>query len=353
MVRHIFGDHSFCNTKWCVFLENPLAKFSKLPYGKPLQNLELKKELDRIFIKKLSIQAQKLANLASTQTNENLNQMLATKAPKYKHYSASNSLSYRFSATLTVAQKIEGHRYVHEVHESMGLSPGNFTIKRATFMDKIRRKYSKLKKTRKYKRRIIELKSEKCNSNGIAEVLEGTTYESNIDIEDDITDQLEEIPTWKQITAEENFPIIVFDLETTGLSRQSDIAQIAAVTENENFSAYVMPSKKITPQASDITKLAFFDGQMYYDEVPVESSPPFEVFTNLIAFLSKFPSKPTLVGHNIKTFDCHILYNQLNKLKMWDEFCLYFNGFIDTRILFKSEYPGRQSYKQCDLVSDF
>ncbi|XP_052073042.1 uncharacterized protein LOC127711130 isoform X2 [Mytilus californianus] len=351
MVGHIFGDHSFCNTKWCVFLEHPLAKFSKLPYGKPLQNPELRKELDRIFIKKLSIQAEKLANLASTQTNENLNQMLATKAPKYKHYSASNSLSYRFSAT--VAQKNEGHRYVHEVHESMGLSPGNFTIKRATFMDKIRRKYSKLQKTRKYKRRRIELKSEKCNSNGIAEVLEGTTYETNIDIEDDITDQLEEIPTWKQITAEENFPIIVFDLETTGLSRQSDIVQIAALTENETFSAYVMPSKKITPQASDITKLAFFDGQMYYDEVPVESSPPFEVFTNLIAFLSKFPSKPTLVGHNIKTFDCHILYNQLNKLKMWDEFCLYFNGFIDTRILFRSEYPGRQSYKQCDLVSDF
>lgn len=114
-----------------------------------------------------------------------------------------------------------------------------------------------------------------------------------------------------------------------------------------------MPSKKITPQASDITKLTFFNGQMYYDIVPVESSPPFEVFTSLIAFLSKFPSKPTLVGHNIKTFDCHILYNQLNKLKMWDEFCLYFIGFIDTRILFRSEYPGRQSYKQCDLVSDF
>ncbi|CAG2217136.1 unnamed protein product [Mytilus edulis] len=55
-----------------------------------------------------------------------------------------------------------------------------------------------------------------------------------------------------------------------------------------------MPSKKITPQASDVTKLAFFDGQMYHDEVPVESSPPFEVFTSLIAFLSKFPSKPTL-----------------------------------------------------------
>ncbi|CAC5363745.1 unnamed protein product [Mytilus coruscus] len=119
---------------------------------------------------------------------------------------------------------------------------------------------------------------------------------------EDITDQLEEIPPWKQMTAEENFPIIVFDLETTGLSRQSDIVKIAAVTENETFSAYVIPSKKITPQASDITKLAFFDGQMYYDEVPVESSPPFEVFTNLIAFLYKFSSKPTLVGHNIKNF---------------------------------------------------
>lgn len=85
----------------------------------------------------------------------------------------------------------------------MVVSPVNFTIKRATFLGEIRKKYSKIQKTKKCQMRRIQLKSEKCNINGEAEVLEGTTYENNID-------------------------------------RQSDIGQIAAVTKNETVSSYVM-----------------------------------------------------------------------------------------------------------------
>ena len=36
VVGHMFGDHTFCDTHWCVFLENQTAKFRHLPYGKPL-----------------------------------------------------------------------------------------------------------------------------------------------------------------------------------------------------------------------------------------------------------------------------------------------------------------------------
>lgn len=40
-------------------------------------------------------QAKKLANLSSSQANESLNNTIASKDPKAKHYSVSANLSYR------------------------------------------------------------------------------------------------------------------------------------------------------------------------------------------------------------------------------------------------------------------
>lgn len=55
-------------------------------------------------------QAKKLANLSSSQANESLNNTIASKTPKAKHYSASASLSYRVETA--VLQKNEGYSYV-------------------------------------------------------------------------------------------------------------------------------------------------------------------------------------------------------------------------------------------------
>ncbi|XP_076103491.1 uncharacterized protein LOC143072453 isoform X1 [Mytilus galloprovincialis] len=47
-------------------------------------------------------------------------------------------------------------------------------------------------------------------------------------------------------------PILIFDLETTGLQRTSDIIQIAAFSQNNKFSSYIMPNRAISNGASEI-----------------------------------------------------------------------------------------------------
>lgn len=49
-----------------------------------------------------------------------------------------------------------------------------------------------------------------------------------------------------------------------------------------------------------------------------------------ISFMSTFPGKPLFVGHNIKRFDCHVLYNALKSRHMWNEFSNHVCGFLDT-----------------------
>ncbi|KAH3801140.1 hypothetical protein DPMN_154786 [Dreissena polymorpha] len=76
VVGHVFGDHSFCDDTWCRFIHNSSAKYSSLPYGRPLTNLSLKAALLDVFgaYKKI---APKLSMLGSTQANESLNKSIA------------------------------------------------------------------------------------------------------------------------------------------------------------------------------------------------------------------------------------------------------------------------------------
>lgn len=110
--RHPFGEHSFCEERWCKFLHDPAAKFRSLPYGKPLRSKKLQNALIEIFTA-YKKQSGKLCSLGSTQANESLNKLIATKAPKSQHYSGSASLNFRVAAS--VAQKNAGNLYVTNV----------------------------------------------------------------------------------------------------------------------------------------------------------------------------------------------------------------------------------------------
>ncbi|CAC5408592.1 unnamed protein product [Mytilus coruscus] len=91
---------------------------------------------------------------------------------------------------------------------------------------------------------------------------------------------------------------------------------------------------------------------MFYNLQPVSYKLPHEALTDFITFLSKYPSKPVLVGHNIKRFDCHVLYHSLKANQMWNELSSHKCGFIDTMELFKKIMPGLPSYSQTILVSE-
>ncbi|XP_052060199.1 uncharacterized protein LOC127700668 [Mytilus californianus] len=284
--------------------------------------------------------------------------MLAAKAPKAKHYSSSASLGYRVDSS--ILQKNEGYAYVSEVHASMGLSPGEETIKRSSKINMKRKKNKEKAKTKEAKRRRFFLKQTRTSKTASKEIREGKTYESEIGFKSEVTDkESEEIPEIQDITKiplnEQEVikaPVVIFDLETTGLSRKSDITQLAAYSETLNFSTYIFPSQAISKEASEVTQIFVNGNQMFHNSTAVQYKLAHEALTDFIIFLSSFPSKCILVGHNIKRFDTHVLYNQLHIHNMWNEFCLHVCAFCDTLDLFKSVVPGMSSYSQTSLVRE-
>ena len=116
IVAHAFGKHDNCrmaSASWCGFLQDPHTyKHKSLPHGKDLQDEKLQKDLStlvEIFVKN----ADKLAPLGSSQANESLNNSVGSKAPKIRHYGASESNDYRVACA--VGQKNIGYSYVSEV----------------------------------------------------------------------------------------------------------------------------------------------------------------------------------------------------------------------------------------------
>ncbi|XP_044167665.1 uncharacterized protein LOC114976984 [Acropora millepora] len=114
IVPHAFGKHDqHCSISWCGFLKDPLSfRHSSLPHGKDLHGEKLEEELEKVmanFVKN----ADKLAPLGSSQANESLNNTIGSKAPKIRHYGASESNDFRVACA--VSQKNIGHTYVSEV----------------------------------------------------------------------------------------------------------------------------------------------------------------------------------------------------------------------------------------------
>lgn len=75
----ISGEHDKCGV-WCRS-EKSGYKPRNLPYGKPLTDQPLRVALEDLF-KVYVGKVEELATLGSTQTNENFNHMVASKAPK-------------------------------------------------------------------------------------------------------------------------------------------------------------------------------------------------------------------------------------------------------------------------------
>jgi hypothetical protein len=113
---HVYGDHTKCDVIWCRYLKSPQEyKPSNLPYSRYLSDQCLRSDLTSLF-QKYADQSEKLINLSSTQSNESMNSMIASKTPKTNFYSGSESNDFRVAAA--VAQKNIGYGYVAEVGSS-------------------------------------------------------------------------------------------------------------------------------------------------------------------------------------------------------------------------------------------
>jgi len=126
---------------------------------------------------------------------------------------------------------------------------------------------------------------------------------------------------------------VVFDLETTGLSPQSDdvveISAVKVINERivDEFSTLVNPQRPIPYQASQVNNIT--------DDM-VKDAPHFDVV--LKDFL-EFSGDMVLVGHNIERFDLPFIYRDLMK---------YYgrtlgNDYVDTLKLARSYRPDLMS----------
>ena len=122
IIPHAFGEHESCGS-WCQFLTDPdTYKHKSLPKGLDLKGEALQGDLTVIF-SSFAKNAEKLAPCGSTLSNESFNNTVASKAPKARHYSGSESLDFRVKAA--TCQKNVGHNYIPLVsfHSSLHLTP--------------------------------------------------------------------------------------------------------------------------------------------------------------------------------------------------------------------------------------
>lgn len=246
---------------------------------------------------------------------------------------------------------------VYLVHKKIGLSPGEFTRRRAILNDIKRAKKRALTNTREARKRRLKRKLERGSKSTSVEVREGATYKSGVELEELDNEDVEAVPppTYPPL---ENQPLdtgtyVYFDLEATGLERNSHITQIAALDEESEqfFCCYVLPKKPITYHASRITKLTLKGNTVLHDGKAVEAIPIKDAIQALISFLKDLPSKKQkiLVGHNVKAYDCHVLMNALKSCNMIDIFHDIVIGYMDTMKLFRLSFPSLKSFSQQNL----
>ena len=193
IVPHAFGEHDKCGA-WCQYKTDPENYTHKhTPNGEDLQGEKLKEELSAVF-NKLASNAAKIAPYASTKDVESFNNIVATKAPKSRHYAGSEALKGRVNCA--VAQKNCGIGYVNQVNEKAGLSPGMIFKRHASTCDKKRKRQVEKENSKEFKRQKLEKKFAKCQSEKAKTIREGPTYESNIGLEQVQNDSEDEvIPT--------------------------------------------------------------------------------------------------------------------------------------------------------------
>ena len=265
-VPHMYGQHHGCNARWCGYLKDPSSyKHKGLPYRKDLSDEDTRKQLTQLF-QVYADNAAKLASGGSLQVNEGVNNIVTSKQPKSRSYRSSPFFNFRVGAA--VCQKNIGYSYVSEVCKESGLSPSLSSQRYASRLDRKRKRDAERKSTPEFKRRRLFLKESRSTKQASAEVWEGELYSSGsgmvaassnhgsrLGIEHDREINAPPVPKLSKVSSDQNTPLVIFDVETTTIGPHSHIVQLAARSEEAEFSQFVLPATQIDTQASKVTGL--------------------------------------------------------------------------------------------------
>ncbi|XP_046406334.1 uncharacterized protein LOC124171235 [Ischnura elegans] len=342
IVPHAFDIHRDCGS-WCGYVKDPESYVHKgLPKGIGLVGERLHSELQNVF-QKFASNSDCLAPCGSTQCNENFNAIVASKAPKMRHYGSSESNDFRVAAA--VCQKNVGVTYVSDVKKSLMISPGHNTIRYRARLSLKRKSLAEKRKTCSFKQRRLFKNLSSMGMLKVKEAREGVTYKTGMAYDPDINSVFysDLVPVGDACST------VFFDVETTGLSGNAELLQIGAVGST-SFSCYFYPHKGIPDRVSEITSLRAVDGLLYYEGKPVISGELEEGLCAFIDYLKSF-KKVVLVGHNVQ-FDARMVLAAVNHCNKLDDFGAVVAGFSDTLPLLKKVLPGRKSYAQGKLVEE-
>ena len=143
---------------------------------------------------------------------------------------------------------------------------------------------------------------------------------------------------------------IIFDLETTGLGKLTEICQIGAVGDVSDFSIYVVPKYDISTNASAVNHLTKSNDQLYFRGKKVKSSNPSQAFAEFFDWVSTQKTSEddriVLAAHNAFNFDAPVL---INNLLMSGHHCGSIHGFVDTIRSFKTFFPELKSFSLKNL----
>ncbi|XP_046567790.1 uncharacterized protein LOC124276171 [Haliotis rubra] len=226
-------------------------RYSSLPRGQCLEGDKFKSDLQAVF-EVHALNAERLAPLGSTKANESFNNVVASKAPKSRHYSSSESLDFRIGAA--VSQKNLGPGYLMSAYKKKCISPGKALALKAKQLQRKAARRKAQSTTKAFKRRRLHLAESRCKFTEEHEVRGGQTYETNIALSDvqDVTQipDPEVLPVSKRVDVDD-YQLIMFDLETCSTEWDTDICQISAVVDEAHvFNKYILPRKPISHFAS-------------------------------------------------------------------------------------------------------
>ena len=190
IVPHVFGQHDCCGD-WCKFDSDPNRGYRHLPHKKCLSGAELRTDLERIFLKHAE-NALQLCSTSTSNPNESFNTMVASKAPKSRHYSKSESLDFRIASA--VCQQNMGEGYLCVVNEVAGMSCGIIAVDNSTRKQYAFRKRKIQSLSKESKRRRLDLKQSRFENASQLSLREGVTYQTSVSLNPISEDDIEEIP---------------------------------------------------------------------------------------------------------------------------------------------------------------
>lgn len=348
IVPHAFGDHDECK-EWCAYKKDPTTyRHRDLPGGKDLTGEDLRAALEDALLPFLNEEAaKKMAPCGSSQRNECLNSVIGSKAPKIRHYGGSESADFRTAAA--IAQFNEGTSYVAQAAEVMGLAPSSTTSQYIESAERKKVKDRQRQSTKRFKTTRANRRKKKTQQTSSLEAKEGVTYETGIaltragntltsgtllDLRTSITreeyqlytNDLEQQGQQEEQSHTEQVKYIMFDVETTGLDRESEIIQLCTTVEDKPFQQYLLPERRsISESATKVHGLtiSYKNGKkaLVKEGAVLPATSQAQGLADFVEYVREQNAESiVLVAHNGNRFDFPLLFNSLRRYNLLELF---------------------------------